>query len=99
MWSQAALKRLILPTLFAISIIGFVEVATQLRYRPNFWQKTTWLMHDPYRGELFDSTEGYTRLEHLEDSDPEIISVGDSSGFFSLQSTIVNRYTNGHTFL
>ncbi|HZL59467.1 MAG TPA: hypothetical protein VFC38_07180 [Stellaceae bacterium] len=41
----------------------------------------------------------YERLSHLEDSEPDIISVGDSSGFFSLQSTIVNRYTNGLKFL
>jgi len=99
MLSQATIKRLILPTLFAIGIVSVVEVAIQLRYRPDFWQKTTWLMHDPYRGELFDRVEMYIRLSHLEDSDPEIISVGDSSGFFSLQSTIVNRYTNGHKFL
>ena len=99
MWSQAAIKRLILPTLLAIGIVCVVEVVTQLRYRPNFWQKTSWLMHDPYRGELFDRVEMYIRLSHLEDSDPEIISVGDSSGFFSLQSTVVNRYTNGHKFL
>ena len=99
MWSQVALRKLILPAMFAVGIVGVVEAAINMRYLPNFWQKTSWLMHDPYRGELFDRVEMYVRLSHLENSDPEIISVGDSSGFFSLQSTIVNRYTHGHKFL
>jgi len=91
--------RLILPVLCTIGLICAVELAIQLRYHPGFWQKTTWLMHDPYKGELFDRSELYLRLSHLEDSDPDIISVGDSSGFFSLQSTIVNRFIPGYRFL
>ena len=91
MWSQV--KSRILPTLLAIGIVCVVEVVTQLRYRPNLWQKTTWLMHDPYRVELFDRVEMYIRLSNLEDSDHEIISVGDSSGFFRCNrpSSIVTR--------
>ena len=96
---RAAFNRLILPAVCAIAIIGAVELGIELRYHPGFWQKTTWLMHDPYRGEIFDRVELYERLSRLEDSDPDIISVGDSSGFFSLQSTIVNRYTFAHKFL
>jgi hypothetical protein len=92
-------NRLILPVLCAIGIAGVIELAIQLRYRPSFWQKTTWLMHDPYRNEIFDRGELYLRLSHLENSDPDIISVGDSSGFFSLQSTVVNRYTRGLKFI
>ena len=99
MWSRATIGRVIAPALFAVGVIGVTELAIDLRYRPDFWKKTSWLMHDPYRGELFDRVEMYVRLSHLEDSDPEIISVGDSSGFFSLQSRIVNRYTQGHKFL
>jgi hypothetical protein len=92
-------NRLILPALCAIGIAGAIELAIQLHYRPGFWQKTTWLMHDPYRNEIFDRGELYLRLSHLEDSDPDIISVGDSSGFFSLQSTVVNRYTRALKFI
>jgi hypothetical protein len=88
-----------LPVLFAIAIAATIEGVVQLVFHPTFWQKTTWLMHDPYRRELFDRFELYVRLNHLEDSDPDIISVGDSSGFFSLQSTVINRYTDGLKFL
>jgi hypothetical protein len=35
------------------------------------------------------------KLDELLDSEPDIISVGDSSGFFSIQPTIINRYTHG----
>jgi hypothetical protein len=97
--SAPIFHRLILPALFTIGLICAIELAIQLRYHPGFWQITTWLMHDPYKGEPFDRSELYLRLSHLEDSDPDIISVGDSSGFFSLQSTIVNRFIPGYRFL
>jgi hypothetical protein len=94
-----AFRRLILPVFCAILLAGAAELAIDLRYHPTFWQKSTWLMHDPYRGEIFDRTELYLRLSHVEDSEPDIISVGDSSGFFSLQSKIVNRYTEDYKYI
>lgn len=94
------LRRLILPSLFALGLVATIEGAVQLIWHPTFWQKTTWLMHDPYHGgEIFDRLELYLRLSHLENSEPDIISVGDSSGFFSLQSTVVNRFIAPTTFL
>lgn len=92
-------RRLILPLLFAIAVAGTIEVTIQLRYHPDFWERTTWLMYDPYRGEIFDRVLLWEKLSHFENSDPQIISVGDSSGFFGIQSTIVNRYTNGVRYL
>jgi hypothetical protein len=94
-----AFGRVVLPALVAIALAGAVELSLYVEFHPCFWRRTTWLMHDPYRSELFDRIELYLRLSHLEDSDPDIISVGDSSGFFSLQSKIVNRYTGGAKFL
>lgn len=93
------LRRVIFPALLGLAIIGVVELAIYLRYHPTFWQRTTWLMRDPYRGEIFDRVMLYTRLGHFENSQPNIISVGDSSGFFALQSKIVNRYTHGVKYL
>jgi hypothetical protein len=99
MWARDAVQRLIFPVLFAIGLAGIIEFAVDVHYHPGFWQKTTWLMHDPYRGEVLDRVVVYEKLSHFEDSDPEVISVGDSSGFFGLQSRIVNRFTNGHKYL
>src|SRR5258708_7404689 len=93
------LRRVIFPALLAVTIAGAVELAIYAWYHPTFWQRTTWLMRDPYRGEIFDRVMLYTRLGHFEDSRPNIISVGDSSGFFALQSKIVNRYTHGVKYL
>jgi hypothetical protein len=87
------------PVVVALAIIGLIELAIELKYHPDFWQKTTWLVHDPYRGETFDRVMLYERLSNFEDSRPEIISVGDSSGFFAIQSTIANRYTDGTYYL
>ena len=73
----SALRRVILPALCAVAIASVVEIFLYGTFHPTFWQKTTWLMHDPYRNELLDREEVYLRLSHLEDSDPDIISVGD----------------------
>jgi hypothetical protein len=97
--SSGALGRVILPAGFAVAMAAVIELVLYVGFYPTFWQRTAWLMHDPYRPELFDRIELYVRLSHLEDSDPDIISVGDSSGFFSLQSKVVNRYTGGAKFL
>ena len=35
----------------------------------------------------------------MEDIEPDIISVGDSSGFFSLQPAIINRYLGGWKYV
>lgn len=95
-----ALRRLILPLLCALGLVAAIEGSVQLIWHPTFWQKTTWLMHDPYHGgEIFDRLELYIRLSHLENSEPDIISVGDSSGFFSLQSAVVNRSIAPSKFL
>jgi hypothetical protein len=82
-----------------LALTALIEFSLQLKYLPNFWQKTTWLVHDPYRGEPFDRVMLYERLSNLEDTQPEIISVGDSSGFFGIQSKIANRYTEGALYL
>jgi hypothetical protein len=72
-----------------------IEAGVQLAIRPTFWDKTTWLLHDPYRGELFDRLIVEEKIRQLEPLKPDIISVGDSSGFFSIQPNIVNRYLHG----
>jgi hypothetical protein len=84
-----ALRRLILPLLCALGLVGATGGAVQRIWYPTFWRKTAWLMHDPYHGgEIFDRIELDIRLSHLENSDPNIISVGNISGFFSLQAEI-----------
>lgn len=85
--------------MMAVAVALVIELIIGLAYRPGFWQRSTYVLHDPYRGEPFDRAELAIRLSHLGDMDPDIISVGDSSGFFSLQSTIVNRYLGGRKFL
>jgi len=97
--SSEVARRLVLPAVCALAIIGTLELFIELRYQPGFWQKSTYLLHDAYKGEPFDRSEVYVRLGHAEDADPDIISVGDSSGFFSLQSKIVSRYTHGKRFI
>lgn len=89
------LKRFWLPFCSAILIIAAVEAGVQLVMHPGFWDKTTWLLHDPYRSELFDRLIVEEKIRQLEPLKPDIISVGDSSGFFSIQPTIVNRYLHG----
>ena len=93
------LRRVVFPILFAIALAGTIELAIDLRFHPDFWQRSTHLLYDPYRGEPFDRSELVTRLRNVEDSEPDIISVGDSSGLFSLQPTIINRYLDGWKYV
>ena len=88
-------RRLFLPLLAGILIIASVEFIIYIKMRPSFWEKTAWLLHDPYRGEQFDRLVVYEKLNQLLQQKPDIISVGDSSGFFSIHPKIVNRYLNG----
>jgi hypothetical protein len=98
--SAGALRRMILPLLCALGLRAAIEGSVQLIWHPSFWQKATWLMHDPFHGgEIFDWLELYIRLSHLENSAPDIISISDSSGFCSLQSIAINRFTAPVKFL
>lgn len=92
--SRRAVETLILPAVLAIALVVAIELAIGFSLRPTFLDKTTWLMHDPYGDESLDRLVTYEKLKLL-DADADIISVGDSSGFFSIQPTIVNRYTHG----
>ena len=96
--SRRVTATLILPAVLAIGLIAAAEGAIALALRPTFMEKSTWLLHDPYDDEQFDRLIVYEKLKLLE-ADADIISVGDSSGFFSIQPTIVNRYTNGLRYL
>ena len=84
-----------LPISIALVLILSAECAVQVIKKPGFWEKSTWLLHDPYRSELFDRLIVFEKLKALQDARPEIISVGDSSGFFSIRPNIVNHYLRG----
>jgi len=84
-----------LPFVMAILLCGLIEAGIYAVRQPDFWDKTAWLQHDPYRGELFDRLVVSEKLKQLLPEKPDIISVGDSSGFFSLQPNIINRYLHG----
>ena len=52
--SSEVARRLVLPAVCALAIIGTLELFIELRYQPGFWQKSTYLLHDAYKGEPFD---------------------------------------------
>src|SRR5215212_3748614 len=89
---------LFVPTLLAIMLAVAIESAIALILQPTFMDKSTWLLHDPLGDEQLDRLVVYEKLKLL-DIDADIISVGDSSGFFSIQPTIVNRYLPGHKYI
>jgi hypothetical protein len=88
-------KSLAIPFLIAALLIGGFELAVFYIHKPGFWDRSAWLLHDPYRGEPLDRLVLFEKLSRLEHSAPDIISVGDSSGFFPIQPTLVNRYLKG----
>jgi hypothetical protein len=97
--SSSVMKRLVLPAASAVMFIAAAELIVESKFRPTFWEKTSWLLHDPYRGEGFDRLVVKEKLSRLLKYNPDVISVGDSSGFFTLQSTIINRYLPGNRYV
>jgi hypothetical protein len=95
---SAATRRLVVPILVAALTIVVAERAVESWIHPTFWEKTSWILHDPYKGEGFDRLIVMEKLSRLLKYNPDIISVGDSSGFFSLQPTIINRYLPGKRY-
>jgi hypothetical protein len=92
---RGAGNKLLVLAIGVLVLIAMIEGAIELAARPTFWQKSTWLLYDPYRPDTLDRLFTYLKLDGLVDAKPDIISVGDSSGFHSIQPTIVNRYTHG----
>jgi hypothetical protein len=95
---SSVMKRLVYPILASILLILAAEGAIENYLQPSFWDRTSWVLHDPYRGESFDRLVVMEKLSRLLKYNPDIISVGDSSGFFSLQPTIINRYLPGKRY-
>jgi hypothetical protein len=91
-------RTLILPIVLAVVLIAAIETTIAVSLRPTFLDKTTWLLHDPFGDEPLDRLIVLEKLKLLDD-DADIISVGDSSGFFSIQPTIVNRYLPGLKYI
>ena len=98
MWS-AGRRRLAATLLIACGAIACAEVGIQRIFEPTFWERTSWFMHDTYRGEPFDRLILAEKLQALDSFDPDVITVGDSSGFFSLNPQIIDPYLGGRHLL
>src|SRR6266704_3426361 len=96
---RSFVRKVILPICCALALIAAIEGAVAIVFKPTFWDRSAWLLHDPYREETLDRVLISEKLQALAESAPDIISVGDSSGFFSIQPTIVNRYTRGLKYI
>jgi hypothetical protein len=94
-----ARNKLVVLAVGVIVLIAVIEGAIALVLKPTFWEKSTWLLYDPYRPDTLDRLFTYLKLDGLAEAKPDIISVGDSAGFHSIQPTIVNRYTHGLKYI
>jgi formylglycine-generating enzyme len=83
------------PLIISIIVIGLIEGILYFRYSPSLLDRSPWLLRDPYMPEGFDRISLYLKLKTLEKSNPDIIMVGDSSGFFSVQPKITMGYLEG----
>jgi hypothetical protein len=97
--SWSGRNKLLVLAVGVIVLIAVIEGTIEFVFRPTFWQKSTWLLYDPYRPDTLDRLFTYLKLEGLVEAKPNIISVGDSSGFHANQPAIVNRYTHRLKFV
>jgi hypothetical protein len=82
------------PVAIALAIIALTEGVCALVLRPNIVERTKFNLLN-----RFHSTAVFGKLGEFADSAPDIIQVGDSSGFHGVNPDVVTRYLGGLKYL
>jgi hypothetical protein len=82
------------PFAIALAVIVVTEGVFALALRPNIVERTKFNLLN-----RFHSTVIFGKLGEFADSSPDVIQVGDSSGFHGVNPDIVSRYLGGLKYL
>lgn len=83
------------PILVSLVFIASIEIYLYWSKKPALIERSSWILNNPFRGEHFDRLIVYEKIKQFENSNPDIITVGDSSGLFSIQPKLAIGYLNG----
>jgi hypothetical protein len=78
----------------AAAVVGLVEGVCALTLRPGFVERANVGLLDPFHNAAI-----FGKLAAFEDSAPDIVQVGDSSGFHGVRPEVVMSYLGGLTYL
>jgi len=87
------------PILAAAAAIAIIEAAVYVTLRPTFVERSNYLDWNYASDERFHKLMIYEKLKDFADSAPDIIQVGDSSGFHGVNPDIVMQHLNGMTYV
>jgi hypothetical protein len=82
------------PFAIALGVIALTEAVFGLALRPNIVERTKFNLLD-----RFHSTVIFGKLGEFADSSPDIVQVGDSTGFHGVRPDAVMRYLGGLKYL
>jgi hypothetical protein len=82
------------PFAIALAIIALTEAVFGLALQPNIVERTKFNLLD-----RFHSTVIFGKLGEFADSSPDIVQVGDSTGFHGVRPDVVMRYLGGLKYL
>jgi hypothetical protein len=82
--------RALRPFALALAVIAVTEAAVGLALRPNIVERSKSNLLN-----RFHSTVIFGKLADFADSSPDIVQVGDSSGFHGVRSDVVMHYLDG----
>jgi hypothetical protein len=74
----------------AVALVGLIEGVCTLALRPGFVARA-----NLGRLDLFEDAATFGKLAHFADSSPDVIQVGDSSGFYGVRPEAVMRQLGG----
>ena len=86
--------RALRPFALAVAAIAVTEAAVGLALRPNIVERSKFNLLN-----RFQNTVIFGKLAEFADSSPDIIQVGDSSGFYGVRPDVVARYLGGLKYL
>lgn len=85
---------------FAIALVAIfvIEATVFALVRPNFVERSNYLDMNYMSSEYFHKLLIYEKLKQLSETKPDIIQVGDSTGFYGIRPDVVMKYLNGMTY-
>src|SRR6185295_6834867 len=87
------------PLLLAVATIACVEIAVALVDKPNIVERSNYFNWAYSTLEPYHKLVVHQKLSELVSSQPDIIQVGDSSGFHGIRSKTVMEYLDGLSYL
>jgi hypothetical protein len=83
----------------AVAVIGIVEISIYAMARPNLVERSNYLDWNYDSSEYLHKLIVFNKLSLFSSSSPDIVQVGDSSGFYGIIPEIVSKFVGGKKYV